>query len=141
MQSKPRLLYNDHTKNLLAPPAGGYDVPSFTSISSHTAHKGSSLPPAWSSNVAQGGDIFTLLLVLKMLVECGVQKIHLFGHSRGGGTILTTLGRLYWIHQQSLAQFGISNADAAKIRAAVDRGSIVLNCPLVDTPQIIQDKL
>lgn len=39
------------------------------------AHKGSSLPDPRHSNFAQEGDISTLLLVLKMLVECGLEKV------------------------------------------------------------------
>jgi hypothetical protein len=107
------------------------------------AHKGSSLPPYWLSNFAQESDIKTFLLVLKVLVECGVTKIHLFGHSRGGGTILTMLGKLYQydIYYHLFNRLGISKEQAEVILNAVQQGSIVLNCPLVDTPQLIKEKL
>ncbi len=98
------------------------------------AHTGSSLPPAWHSNFAQEGDISTLLSVLNVLIKCGVKRINLFGHSRGGGTILTMLARLYehTSHTQFFNKLGINKVAAALLLDAIRQGTIVLNCPLVD---------
>lgn len=109
------------------------------------AHRGSSLPPIEKvrfSNFAQEGDIATLLIVLKTVLSCGVTTINLFGHSRGGGTIITMLARLYQFdtYYNSFNKLGITKEIATKIRTAISNGSIVLNCPLVDTPQLIKEK-
>lgn len=107
------------------------------------AHRGGSLPPYWLSNFCQTGDIASLLLTLKVIVECGIEKIHLFGHSRGGGTILTTLARLYQYEKYKtfFTEIGITAEMAQKILQKISVGSIVLNCPLVNAHTLIKEKL
>lgn len=109
------------------------------------AHRGSSLPPIEKvrfSNFAQESDIATLLTVIKTVLSCGVTAINLFGHSRGGGAIITMLARLYQFdtYYNSFNKLGITKENATAILNAVNKGSLVLNCPLVDTPQLIKEK-
>jgi len=87
------------------------------------------------SSVGQTADIATFSLVLKMLDECGVEAINLFGYSRGGATIVTALGRLcsYNQHYVFFQHIGISEQQAQRIIAKIQKGTIVLNCPLVDS--------
>jgi pimeloyl-ACP methyl ester carboxylesterase len=87
------------------------------------------------SSVGQSGDIATLSLVLKMLDECGVESFNLFGYSRGGATTVTTLGRLcsYDQHRLFFERIGITEQQAHRIITKVQKGTIVLNCPLIDS--------
>jgi pimeloyl-ACP methyl ester carboxylesterase len=93
------------------------------------------MPNLTKSNVAQTGDIRALSLMLKLLDECGLEKIHLFGTSRGGGTIMNTLGRLctYTTHADFFAKLEISPEQAERILTKIKCGTIVLNCPFIDT--------
>jgi hypothetical protein len=93
------------------------------------------MPNLTKSNVAQTGDIKALSLMLKLLDECGLETIHLFGTSRGGGTVMNTLGRLcmYEKHTTFFAQLEISPEQAERILAKIKRGTIVLNCSFIDT--------
>ena len=104
---------------------------------------GAFLPTYKKSNFCQAKDIASLALMLATLNECGVEVIHLFGHSRGAGTILTTLARLarYPIHRRSFKKLGISRDQAKQILRKIERGIIILNCPLIDVQTIIKDKL
>jgi len=90
------------------------------------------------SSVGQAGDIATLVTVLKMLDECGVDIISLFGYSRGGATTITTLGRLcsYEKYKDFFDNLKVSSAQAARIVEKILCGTIVLNCPLVDTRSV-----
>lgn len=87
------------------------------------------------SSVGQSSDIAALSLMLKMLDECGVESLNLFGYSRGGATTVTTLGRLcsYDQHRPFFERIGITKQQAHNIVTKVQKGTIVLNCPLVDS--------
>lgn len=105
------------------------------------AHRAASIPPFWLSNFCQSGDITSFLLVLKMAADCGIKKIHLFGHSRGAGTILTALIRLieYGKHASFFKALGIDAIQAQNLIHTI--ASIVLNCPLVDPNMVLKEKL
>lgn len=105
------------------------------------AHHAASIPPFWLSNFCQSGDITAFLLVLKMAVDCGIKKIHLFGHSRGAGTILTTLIHLieYGKHISLFKSLNIDAVQAQILMKMIE--SIVLNCPLVDPNMVLKEKL
>jgi hypothetical protein len=93
------------------------------------------MPNLTKSNVAQTGDIKALSLMLKLLDECGLETIHLFGTSRGGGTVMNTLGRLctYEKHAAFFTTLEISPEQAERILAKIKRGTIVLNCAFIDS--------
>ncbi len=93
------------------------------------------MPNLMKSNVAQKGDIKSLALMLKLLDECGIETIHLFGTSRGGGTVMNTLGRLcaYEKHQEFFKELELSKEQAERILAKVGHGTIVLNCAFIDS--------
>lgn len=107
------------------------------------ANYGGFLPPYKTSNFCQKGDIAPLALTLKVLDDCGLETIHLFGHSRGGGTITTTLARLHHYHayKKFFRTLGISKEQAQRIVDKVRAGTIVLNCPLVDIHTVVREKL
>ncbi len=93
------------------------------------------MPNLRKSNVAQAGDIKAFALMLKLLDECGLERIHLFGTSRGGGTVMNTLGRLctYEKHAEFFDDIEISQKQADRILAKISRSTIVLNCPFIDS--------
>lgn len=93
------------------------------------------IPNLTKSNVAQAGDIKALSLMLKLLDECGIEVIHLFGTSRGGGTVMNTLGRLcqYEMHEAFFAELEIPRKQAERIIAKIERGTIILNCAFIDS--------
>jgi len=70
-----------------------------------------------------------------MLDDCGIKSINLFGYSRGGATTITTLGRLcsYDQHHLFFENIGITKQQAQRIIAKIQKGTIVLNCPLIDS--------
>ena len=107
------------------------------------ANFGAFLPSYKKSSFCQSQDIATFAAVLATLDTCGVEVIHLFGHCRGAGTIITTLARLarYPLHKRFFQKLGISRAQAKSILHKVQQGVITLNCPLIDMHTIIQDKL
>jgi hypothetical protein len=101
---------------------------------------GSFRPYIAKTNLAQAGDIATLATILKMIDECGVPILHLFGTSRGGATIVNTLARLYLYDNYTtfFASLGISKKQAIRIYRKIKQGTIVLNCPLVDSRSAAQ---
>ncbi len=90
------------------------------------------------SSVGQSADIASLVMVLKVLDECGLDVVHLFGYSRGGATIVTTLGRLcaYQKHREFFNRLGITQEQICRIISKIKAGTIVLNCPLVDSKSV-----
>lgn len=107
------------------------------------ANFGPFLPSYKKSCFCQAQDIASLTLVLAALDDCGVEVIHLFGHCRGAGTIITTLARLarYPIYRRFFQKLGISRAQAKQILHKIEQGVVILNCPLIDMHTIIDDKL
>jgi hypothetical protein len=87
------------------------------------------------SSVGQSADIASLVMVLKVLDECGLDAINLFGYSRGGATTITTLARLceYTKHSEFFDRLGVTREQTERIVNKVKAGTIVLNCPLVDS--------
>jgi len=90
------------------------------------------------SSVGQTADIASLATVLKTLDECDLDTIHLFGYSRGGATIITTLGRLceYDNHTDFFNHLNIGKPQAQRIITKIQAGTIILNCPLVDSQAV-----
>lgn len=107
------------------------------------ANFGAYIPSYKKSNFCQSEDIAPLALILALLDNCGIERINLFGHSRGAGTILTTLARLhrYGRYSRFFKKLGISKKQARRIIEKVARGTIVLNCPLIDMDMIIKNIL
>ncbi len=87
-----------------------------------------------ASSLCQEKDIAPLLLTLKHIDMSGVKKIHLFGHSRGGGTIIRMLYLLqsYKKHISFFKSIGFSPEDATNIFQKIHSGSIVISNPLID---------
>ena len=101
------------------------------------------MPPYNKSSFCQSLDIEPLLLTIKMLDECNVRRINFFGHSRGGGTIVTMIGRLhrYKKYKNFFKKLDITPEQAKRILHKIQAGTIVLNCPLVDINTILKEKL
>jgi hypothetical protein len=92
------------------------------------------------SSFAQKYDCKALCAVLKLLDEASCPVIHLFGYSRGGGTICNTIRRLknYEKYRKFFKKLGISKNQANSILVRIRKGTIILDCPLVDTRVIIK---
>ena len=75
--------------------------------------------------------------------ECNADKIHLYGYSRGGSTVVNGLARLknFEKYIKFFSRLGINKTQAARLLSKVCAGSVVLNCPLVDTRVVIKDKV
>ncbi len=86
-------------------------------------------------NLAQASDIATLSCILKILDECGLDVIHLYGTSRGGAAIVNTLSRLcsYSMYHDFFKQLSLSQEQVERIIRKIKAGTIILNVSLVDS--------
>lgn len=84
-------------------------------------------------------EILPLLYVIKQKVLIdGDQEIDLYGFSAGGGAIINTLSALNTNRfDKHLKTIGIDRAGKKKILAAIQKGSIILDCPLKSVREIL----
>ncbi|MCE2982547.1 MAG: hypothetical protein LW832_03165 [Parachlamydia sp.] len=77
-------------------------------------------------------EILPALYVWKQLVvDAGLDKLHLYGFSAGGGAIVNGLAVLNSsLYDKRLQDVGIGAVEKRKILHAVERGSIILEVPL-----------
>jgi len=79
-----------------------------------------------------------LTLMRQCVVEAKIERLHLYGFSAGGGAIVNTLAILnkrdYPIELQKL---GISEKERIEILKCVEKGIIILDCPLKSIEEII----
>jgi hypothetical protein len=92
------------------------------------------------SSFAQKCDCRALCAVLKLLDEAQCDAIHIVGYSRGGAAIANVIRRLkeYTHNRKFFRRLGISRNQANSILARIRRGTIVLDCPLIDTRAIVK---
>lgn len=84
-------------------------------------------------------ELLPLLYVIKqkVLVD-GDQEIDLYGFSAGGGAIINTLAALNTSRfDDHLKKIGIDQEGKAKMLAAIQKGNIILDCPLKSLREII----
>jgi len=92
----------------------------------------------FDSSFGQEKDIKSLLVALKIVLDCGVIGCNLFGQSRGGGTVVNALAVLNSKTQQWSCKFdSIKNLFKGKIRlkilTMVKNGVVVIDTPMVTT--------
>lgn len=84
-------------------------------------------------------ELLPLLYMLKRTVcDLGISRVNLYGFSAGGGAIINALAVLHMHHYpEELKKIGITADNAQQILHAVERGLIVLECPLKSMQEII----
>lgn len=87
-------------------------------------------------------EILPALYVLKKLVVEGhVELINLYGFSAGGGALINTLAVLNNVcHDQDLKLIGLNQEGKDKILSAIQRGVVILDCPLKSIDEIMDCK-
>lgn len=92
------------------------------------------------SSFGQDEDCKALCAVLKLVDEAGCPVIHLYGYSRGGAAVANSMKRLkqYYIHQKFFKSLGMSKKQVSSIMQRIARGTIILDCPLIDMREIIK---
>lgn len=92
-------------------------------------------------NIAYGSinEILPLLFLMKYYVcDEGISIINLYGFSAGGGAIINALSVLNtYAYKEKLQAIGIFEYDRDKIIQSLQRGTIILNCPLKSMAEII----
>lgn len=83
-------------------------------------------------------EIMPLLYLLKKLViDGGVDTVSLYGFSAGGGAIINALAFLHQSNRDELLKkIGIDAHGKKKINAALQKGIIILDCPLKSMDEI-----
>lgn len=84
-------------------------------------------------------ELLPLLYVLKACIENRITKINIYGFSAGGGAIINALAVLNQnIYDIDLQKSGIDSACKQKILKAIEKGHIILDCPLKSLEEIIE---
>lgn len=91
------------------------------------------------STFGSSAELLPLFYLLKKCVIDGQQeKISLYGFSAGGAAVINTLAVLnQGQYDQALKELGIDAEGKAKIRAALERGIIILDCPLKSIEELM----
>ena len=84
-------------------------------------------------------EILPLLYILNFYVcNQDIEKINLYGVSSGGGAVINALAILNkYSYQDELQLIGITHKNAKKILSAIDKGIVILECPLKSVQKII----
>ncbi|MCH9610377.1 MAG: hypothetical protein S4CHLAM81_04620 [Chlamydiales bacterium] len=86
------------------------------------------------------GTVHELIPIVDRLKKCVLElqeeRIHLYGFSAGGGAIVNLLAALKW-HRFS-EEFGLSFEQMDLILAAIENGSVILDCPLRSVEEIVE---
>lgn len=78
-----------------------------------------------------------LFVLKKTIIDGGVDRVHLYGFSAGGGAIVNMLSALNSNrYDQSLHKFGIDKAEKQIILQAIQQGSVILEVPLKSFDEI-----
>jgi hypothetical protein len=96
------------------------------------------------SSLGQWNDVKTALYVLKKLLDAGETEIGINAHSRGGATainmvaVLVDQTRQYNAH---LSELGIEEDDRVSILAMLQKGHMILECPLINVREVIKHQI
>lgn len=96
------------------------------------------------SSLGQWNDIKTSLYVLKKLHDGGETEIGITGHSRGGATVVNMVAVLAdqsGKYAADLATLGIDASLCATLLRMLQKGHIVLECPLIDVRTVIRHQI
>ena len=79
-----------------------------------------------------------LYIIKKCVIDAELESINLYGFSAGGGALVNALAVLNQnIYQEQLKKIGIDSANKKKIIDAIQKGLIILDCPLKSIEEII----
>ena len=110
----------------------GFNFPDYAiDLESYEAHINSSY-----GSIAE---LLPLVYVIKLcVIDAGLPSINLYGFSAGGGVIVNALAVLNTNkYDQRLATIGITAHDKQRILTALERGLIILDCPLKSVEEIL----
>ena len=84
-------------------------------------------------------ELLPLFYVLKVVVvDAQLQKVNLYGFSAGGGAVVNAVAVLnQTIYDEQLKTIGIDAAAKKQIRDAVQKGLVILDCPLKSIDEIM----
>ena len=87
-------------------------------------------------------EILPLLFVIKkFVIDKGHSEIDLYGFSAGGGAIINAIGALNSSRfDDSLKQINIESPEKQIVLKAIQKGQIILDCPLTSVREIIDFK-
>lgn len=92
--------------------------------------------PIFNTSLGQISDVLPAIYTLNYVLEkTNLEAVDLFGYSRGGAVAVNMIAVLNDTTGQfdtALASIGISKAQRERMLRVVQKGSIVLNCPLID---------
>lgn len=78
-----------------------------------------------------------LFLLKRLVIDGGVEQVSLYGFSAGGGAIVNILATLnQTMRDELLKKIGIDAEGKKKIIAALQKGMIILDCPLKSMDEI-----
>lgn len=91
------------------------------------------------------GSINEILPLFYVLKKCVVdeqqEKIDLYGFSAGGAAIINMLAVLnHDTYDQKLNEIGISAEEKKKIRSALEKGIIILDCPMKSVEELMETR-
>ncbi len=100
---------------------------------------------AYDPKTSAFGSINELLPFLYLIKKCVIdgqqEKIDLYGFSAGGAVIINMLAVLNSnAYDQELHKIGISAENKETIRAAIQRGTIILECPMKSFEEIMDTR-
>ena len=79
-----------------------------------------------------------LYLIKKCVIDGQQEKISLYGFSAGGAAVINLLGILHHTsYDQQLKELGIGSEEKRKIIAAIEKGIIILDCPMKSLEEIM----
>lgn len=87
-------------------------------------------------------ELLPAIYVVKQCLEAGnLQSINLYGFSAGGGALINMLAVLNrHDYDQELAQIGVHEREKQRILQAVQKGYLILDCPLKSIEEIIAQR-
>lgn len=98
--------------------------------------------PFFYSSFGQISDVLPALYALAYAYDhFEVNAIDIFGYSRGGAVAINMIAVLHDTHgtyDEALAYIGIDTNKRKKLLEIIQKGSLVLNCPLADTNATMQ---
>lgn len=108
-----------------------FNFPDYNCVAQHYDPK--------KSSFGSINELLPLFYVLKVVVvDAQLQKVNLYGFSAGGGAVINALAVLNQaIYDEQLKTIGIDADAKRKIRDAVQKGLVILDCPLKSIDEIM----
>ncbi len=122
----------------------------YYALQKHGSIENIPLHRSWYSNLGQDADALSLLYFITLAYEkLGYRTISLIGHSRGGGSSIRVIDALaqpqkyshLWKKLGYSDQNGLQYNRIARVKNAVEQGTIILLRPLIDSKNAFQNRL